>query len=921
MRVCLPWEVRGASLTGFFPLLHNNRVSVSTQYSAKSGRISVLFFNFGQDVAVIAAKTFIIGVGSREATFFVRTVDGTEHQLWDGMGIECGARDWSVASVSSEERFFSQFPLLFSEDTCEIPEAMYRFEIRRERLTLMGSMTYRGKCAFNVENLVPAKAIDDTITEMLANGYVEEVKPSHRLMLHPLIFLPKPDGRTRLVIDLRRINGHTFNTEGGLPAIHTIFRQIPTTWKYFCKLDLKNGYHRVPLGVTIRDLFAFGINRKFFRYKVLPQGWSASPYLFHEIIMRICRSHDVLHYIDDIILGAATMKELERRVMTLLERLSKFGLQVQRKKFVFGAQRIDFLGFAVMSGGRVSAEEYLASRRMAVESNIQTRKGLQSLLGTLNVARHFVPNLADKTLGLQRILKSMKSSQMTTDEMERVQIDAAKAWDAVLKSCVSLQMGSGVAVREFELFTDWSTTSMGYVLFAITEGGSMIADVNSAVSTLGSTISSFLGELRGIAWALQKVRHIIWTAPVKICCDNAGTVQRLQRMEAMGGDVRCSRLMVWTMENFPQAKFEYIPGIRNVLADYLSRKNTKQGKEVRSVGVVQQRPTEEEVKRRIESAHRGHWHAERTWQHLKRDGDTWPGAREEVLDYVRRCPNCQHFRGLEHREPWRGIETSRPNEVVYGDFLGPITLSKGRGKRVLLILVDGFSRYTHIHMARGPTEGTVIRGLRRWLLTLTWRHGQLKMLLTDKGAAFTGRRLRDFCMRHGVGQRWTASHAPWSNGAAERQVGNVKARLARMLWRFSADLSIHELEDVLNGGICQGTGFTPYEICWGRRRDGSLMTAMEWTEAMHEARRRRETGRHREEERYRRKYPKKPSLLPGQWVLAYEPHKKGHALHSPWTGPHLTSSPRGTKLWMLWQNGATRLIGPFHAEHLRHYNA
>ena len=194
------------------------------------------------------------------------------------------------------------------------------------------------------------------------------------------------------------------------------------------------------------------------------------------------------------------------------------------------------------------------------------------------------------------------------------------------------------------------------------------------------------------------------------------------------------------------------------------------------------------------------------------------------------------------------------------------------------------------------------------------------MLMTDRGAAFTGSRIREFCRRQGISQRWTASRAPWSNGAAERQVGNVKARLAQMLWGLSEDVSIHDLEDILNQGVCRATGFTPTEICWGRRRNGAVMKQEEWEEAIEAVRCRRERGRREERARYRQKYSIKPPLMPGQWVLAYEPHKKENVLHSAWTGPHLTSSPRGTKLWTLWQNGASRLIGPFHVEQLRAFH-
>ena len=630
--MCLPWRVEGGKLTGLFPLLHDMKLIMSVQFSAKSGRINVLFYNCGQTVAVLAAKTFLVGIGSLDGEFWVRKIDGTDHVLTEGMALECGAKGWSVATVDSGDKFLAQFPQLFSEETCDIPEKMVRYAVRRGDVNLVGDVRYGGKTAYNVENLVPRTAVAETIQGMVASKYVEEVEPGRHLHLHPLIFLPKGDGRTRLVIDLRRINGHTMDVGGGLPALHTVLRQIPASWVFFCKLDLRNGYHRVPLHEDLRDLFAFGVGRKWYRYRVLPQGWSASPMIFHELILRICRGYDVLHYIDDIIVGAGTMKELGKKVVGLLTRLDEFGLQVQKKKFVFGVRQLDFLGFTVLPGGQVSAEKYLASRRAAVGTEIRTRKELQSLLGTLNVARHFVPKMAGMTSGLQQLLRDMRGSRMTVEEQERAKIEAVKAWEAVLGACVPLQMGEGAEVKGYELFTDWSTVSVGYVLFSTSDKGLLITDVNSAVTTLGTTASSFLGELHGITWALQKVRHIIWTAPVKICCDNAGTVQRLQRMEAMGGDVRCSRLMAWIMENFPQAEFEFIPGVRNVLADYLSRKQTRHGDQPGQVGALQYRPPEDEVQRRIEMAHRGHWHAERTWQHFKRDGDTWPGLEKRCLN-------------------------------------------------------------------------------------------------------------------------------------------------------------------------------------------------------------------------------------------------------------------------------------------------
>ena len=89
------------------------------QFSAKSGRVTMFLSNVDQAVAVLATKTFVVGVGSLDGEFWVRKTDGREQCVSDGMGLECGAKDWSVANVDSGAKFFAQFPRLFSDQTCD----------------------------------------------------------------------------------------------------------------------------------------------------------------------------------------------------------------------------------------------------------------------------------------------------------------------------------------------------------------------------------------------------------------------------------------------------------------------------------------------------------------------------------------------------------------------------------------------------------------------------------------------------------------------------------------------------------------------------------------------------------------------------------------------------------------------------------
>ena len=70
----------------------------------------------------------------------------------------------------------------------------------------------------------------------------------------------------------------------------------------------------------------------------------------------------------------------------------------------------------------------------------------------------------------------------------------------------------------------------------------------------------------------------------------------------------------------------------------------------------------------------------------------------------------------------------------------------------------------------------------------------------------------------GVEHRLTRTHAPWTNGRAERTVRTIKSMIKRCIsnapsldWR---DL-IPFVNNAINSSISRATGFSPYEIFYG----------------------------------------------------------------------------------------------------------
>ena len=79
----------------------------------------------------------------------------------------------------------------------------------------------------------------------------------------PIIVVPKGDGGKQLVIDYRALNKVTRKFTWPMPKIEDIFSKLNGA-KYFSTLDLRAGYHHIPLDKSSIPKIAF--NSPFGKY-------------------------------------------------------------------------------------------------------------------------------------------------------------------------------------------------------------------------------------------------------------------------------------------------------------------------------------------------------------------------------------------------------------------------------------------------------------------------------------------------------------------------------------------------------------------------------------------------------------------------------------------------------------------------------
>ena len=108
---------------------------------------------------------------------------------------------------------------------------------------------------------------------------------------------------------------------------------------------------------------------------------------------------------------------------------------------------------------------------------------------------------------------------------------------------------------------------------------------------------------------------------------------------------------------------------------------------------------------------------------------------KDVENYVKSCPHCLRFKKLPEKATLNPIETSRPLELVYINYLtieAPKT-SRSQKDVNILIVTDHFTRYAQAYMMPNQKASTVAKTL--WDRFFV-HYGFPEKILSDQGHNF-----------------------------------------------------------------------------------------------------------------------------------------------------------------------------------------
>ena len=162
--------------------------------------------------------------------------------------------------------------------------------------------------------------------------------------------------KKRMCGDYRPINKRTKSDRYVMPTPEEIFEAVGYS-KVFSTLDLRSGYHQLPVRMEDKHKTAFwGIDEfgkdRLYQWKFLPFGLKNTPAEFQRVMDRVLAGLPFVKcYIDDILVFSENVKEHQKHLTMVLNHLMEHGLKLHPSKCTFFYPQVEYLGHMIYPRG------------------------------------------------------------------------------------------------------------------------------------------------------------------------------------------------------------------------------------------------------------------------------------------------------------------------------------------------------------------------------------------------------------------------------------------------------------------------------------------------------------------------------------------------------------------------------------------
>lgn len=413
--------------------------------------------------------------------------------------------------------------------------------------------------------------VNEEITKLLKDGII---RPSKSPYNAPVWVVPKKmdasvEKKYRLVIDYRKLNTVTIPDRYPIPEINEVLANLGNS-EFFTLLDLKSGFHQIPLRQADIEKTAFSVNNGKFEFTRLPFGLKNAPSIFQRALDDILKEHIGVRcyvYIDDIVIFGKSEDEHLKNIELVFKTLEQANMKVQIDKCEFLKKSVEFLGFVISKNGITTNPQKVEAIQKFPPPT--TLKELRSFLGLAGYYRRFIRDYAKLANPLTSLLRG-EEGRISKNASNKVKINLnEKAIDAFNKIKNSLMSRDVILSfpnfdKEFELTTDASQYAIGAVL---SQDGKPITFLSRTLNQTEENYATNEKEMLAIIWALKSLRNYLYgSRKVKIFTDHQPLTYALSNKNT---NVKIKRWKA-ALEEY-NYEIQYKPGKANIVADALSR--------------------------------------------------------------------------------------------------------------------------------------------------------------------------------------------------------------------------------------------------------------------------------------------------------------------------------------------------------------
>ena len=404
----------------------------------------------------------------------------------------------------------------------------------------------------------------------------------------PIVIVPKKSEpgeppRRRMCVDYRVLNSllppvnKAHSRAKGilslvpLPKIDEIYAQLKGS-KVYSAIDMRSGYFHLGLSDEAKPKTAFvpgGPHGAKYEFNRCPFGLSQAPAYFQRLVHEVLKGITfAFGYLDDILIFSPDNKTHLEHLEVVFQRLKEADLKLKASKCNFFKKHIQYLGHLVSGEGIEPLPEKLeAVRKMPPPT---TPKEIRQFLGLVGYYRKFVPKFAD----IARPLTNLTKLDVPYDWTNRCQEAFEFLKQMLLKEPILKYPDPS---KPYTLFTDASKFAWACVLTQEYEH-----EFDGKKRKILHPITYMSGLFKGsqINWAtltkeayaiyvsVKKLDHYIQDAEVTLRSDHLPLKSFLQK------NTMNTKVNNWAIDITSRCRniqFEYIKGIKNTLADTMSR--------------------------------------------------------------------------------------------------------------------------------------------------------------------------------------------------------------------------------------------------------------------------------------------------------------------------------------------------------------